>query len=111
MTATEARPTSASPARQGADDVAEEILRYEAPSPVQARYVMRDVEHHGQRVAQVRQGGEHVLLHEGAGEGHGQRAPCASRMVWASAAMPVLIWSTVAVTNDRRMLRGSAWSA
>ncbi len=30
----------------------EEILRYEAPSPVQARYVARDVEHHGQRVAE-----------------------------------------------------------
>jgi cytochrome P450 len=29
----------------------EELLRYEAPSPVQARYVMRDVEHHGQTVA------------------------------------------------------------
>ena len=29
MTATEARPTSASPARQGTDDAAEEILRYE----------------------------------------------------------------------------------
>ena len=28
----------------------EEILRYEAPSPVQARYVMRDVELHGTRL-------------------------------------------------------------
>jgi cytochrome P450 len=28
----------------------EEILRFEAPSPVQARYVMRDVEHHGTTV-------------------------------------------------------------
>jgi len=28
----------------------EEILRYEAPSPVQARYVAKDVEHHGQKV-------------------------------------------------------------
>jgi len=28
----------------------EEILRYEAPSPVQARYVMRDVELHGTKV-------------------------------------------------------------
>jgi cytochrome P450 len=28
----------------------EELLRFEAPSPVQARYVTRDVEHHGQRV-------------------------------------------------------------
>ena len=28
----------------------EELLRYEAPSPVQARYVARDVEHHGQMV-------------------------------------------------------------
>jgi cytochrome P450 len=30
----------------------EEILRYEAPSPVQARSVARDVEHHGQTVAE-----------------------------------------------------------
>jgi len=29
----------------------EEILRFEAPSPVQARYVTRDVEHHGTTVA------------------------------------------------------------
>ena len=28
----------------------EELLRYEAPSPVQARYVTEDVEHHGQTV-------------------------------------------------------------
>ncbi|HEY7440457.1 MAG TPA: cytochrome P450 [Acidimicrobiia bacterium] len=28
----------------------EELLRYEAPSPVQARYVMHDTEHHGQTV-------------------------------------------------------------
>jgi cytochrome P450 len=28
----------------------EELLRYESPSPVQARYVTRDVEHHGQMV-------------------------------------------------------------
>lgn len=28
----------------------EELLRYEAPSPVQARYVTKDVEHHGQVV-------------------------------------------------------------
>ena len=30
----------------------EETLRYEAPSPVQARYVTRDVTHHGQTVAE-----------------------------------------------------------
>ena len=28
----------------------EEILRYEAPSPVQARYVAKDAEHHGEKV-------------------------------------------------------------
>jgi len=37
----------------------EEVLRYEAPSPVQARYVARDVEHHGQT---VREGSVMVLL-------------------------------------------------
>lgn len=31
-------------------DAVEEVLRYEAPSPVQARHVARDVEHHGQVV-------------------------------------------------------------
>ena len=30
----------------------EELLRYEAPSPVQARFVTKDVEHHGQTVPQ-----------------------------------------------------------
>jgi len=33
-------------------DAIEEVLRYEAPSPVQARYVARDVEHYGQKVAE-----------------------------------------------------------
>lgn len=28
----------------------EELLRYEAPSPIQARYVMEDLEYHGQKV-------------------------------------------------------------
>ena len=37
----------------------EEILRYEAPSPVQARWMTRDVEHHGQT---VRAGSVMVLL-------------------------------------------------
>ncbi|HZP29053.1 MAG TPA: cytochrome P450 [Acidimicrobiia bacterium] len=36
----------------------EELLRYEAPSPVQARYVARDVEHYGTTVAE----GNVVLL-------------------------------------------------
>lgn len=36
----------------------EEVLRYEAPSPVQARYVTRDVEHYGQVVPE----GSVVLL-------------------------------------------------
>ncbi len=30
----------------------EEVLRYEAPSPAQARWVSRDVEHHGQKIEQ-----------------------------------------------------------
>jgi cytochrome P450 len=30
----------------------EEVLRYEAPSPVQARHVARDVEHYGQTVSE-----------------------------------------------------------
>jgi cytochrome P450 len=37
----------------------EELLRYEAPSPVQARYVARDVEHYGQT---IREGSVMLLL-------------------------------------------------
>jgi cytochrome P450 len=37
----------------------EELLRYEAPSPVQSRYVMRDTEHYGQT---VREGSAMLLL-------------------------------------------------
>ena len=40
----------------------EELLRYESPSPVQARYVTRDVEHYGQKVPE----GSVVLLMTGA---------------------------------------------
>lgn len=39
----------------------EETLRFEAPSPVQARYVARDVDWHGQRVAE----GSYLLLLNG----------------------------------------------
>lgn len=39
----------------------EELLRYEAPSPVQARYVARDVTHHGQTVPE----GNVILLLNG----------------------------------------------
>jgi cytochrome P450 len=41
----------------------EELLRYEPPSPVQARYVTRDVEHHGQAVPE---GSVMVLLNASA---------------------------------------------
>jgi cytochrome P450 len=40
----------------------EELLRYESPSPVQARYVARDVEHYGQKVPE----GSVLLLMNGA---------------------------------------------
>jgi cytochrome P450 len=40
----------------------EEILRYEPPSPVQARYVAADVEHHGQKIPE----GSIMLLLNGA---------------------------------------------
>jgi cytochrome P450 len=41
--------------------VVEEVLRYEAPSPVQGRYVTRDVEHHGRIVPE----GSAILLLNG----------------------------------------------
>ena len=40
----------------------EELLRYESPSPVQARYVTRDVKHYGEKVSQ----GSVLLLMTGA---------------------------------------------
>ena len=41
----------------------EETLRYEAPSPIQARYVSRDVEHYGQKIAE----GNVIVLLNGSG--------------------------------------------
>src|SRR5262249_12457440 len=41
----------------------EELLRFEAPSPVQARLISRDVEHHGQEIAE----GNVMVLLNGAG--------------------------------------------
>ena len=41
----------------------EEVLRFEAPSPIQARYVARDVEHHGRKIAE----GSVLVLLNGAG--------------------------------------------
>jgi cytochrome P450 len=43
--------------------VVEEVLRYESPSPVQSRYVMKDVELHGQTVPQ----GSAVVVINGSG--------------------------------------------
>jgi cytochrome P450 len=45
----------------------EELLRYEPPSPVQARYVTRDVEHHGLTVPQ---GSAILLLNASANRDH-----------------------------------------
>jgi len=49
----------------------EELLRYEAPSPVQARYVTRDVEHHGEKVPE----GSALLLLTAAGNRDERRFP------------------------------------
>jgi cytochrome P450 len=54
----------------------EEILRYEAPSPVQARWVSRDVEHHGQRVAE----GSIMLLLNGSANRDERRFPDGDRL-------------------------------
>ncbi|KUI04811.1 cytochrome P450 [Mycobacterium sp. IS-3022] len=53
----------------------EEVLRYEAPSPVQARYVARDVELHGQRVAE----GSVMLLLNGSANRDERQYPDADR--------------------------------
>jgi cytochrome P450 len=49
----------------------EELLRYEPPSPVQARYVTRDVEHHGQPVPE----GSSILLLNASGNRDERRFP------------------------------------
>jgi cytochrome P450 len=53
----------------------EEVLRFEAPSPVQARYVTRDVEHHGVRVPE----GSAILLVNGSANRDEGRYPDADR--------------------------------
>ena len=60
-------PTSASELvedRSLVPSAIEELLRFEAPSPVQARYVTKDVEHHGQTVPE----GSVMLLLNGVGQ-------------------------------------------
>jgi cytochrome P450 len=53
----------------------EEVLRYEAPSPVQARYVLADVEHHGEKVP----AGSAILLINGSGNRDDRAFPDADR--------------------------------
>jgi cytochrome P450 len=53
----------------------EELLRYEAPSPVQARYVTKDVEHHGEAVPE----GSVMLLLTGSANRDERRFPDADR--------------------------------
>ncbi len=53
----------------------EEILRYEAPSPVQARYVARDVEHHGRTVVE----GSVMVLLNGSANRDDRRFPDGDR--------------------------------
>ncbi|WP_297772857.1 cytochrome P450 [Mycobacterium sp.] len=53
----------------------EEILRYEAPSPVQARYVARDAEHYGQQVPE----GSVMLLLNGSANRDERQFPDADR--------------------------------
>jgi cytochrome P450 len=53
----------------------EEVLRYESPSPVQARYVTRDVEHHGQAVPE----GSVVLLLTASGNRDERKFPNGDR--------------------------------
>ena len=53
----------------------EEVLRFEAPSPVQARYVARDVEHHGTKIAE----GSVMLLVNGAANRDDRQFPDGDR--------------------------------
>jgi cytochrome P450 len=53
----------------------EELLRFESPSPVQARYVTRDVEHQGQIVP----AGSAILLLNGSGNRDDRKFPDGDR--------------------------------
>jgi cytochrome P450 len=53
----------------------EELLRYEAPSPVQARFVTTDVEHHGQVIPT----GSAILLLNGSGNRDDRKFPDGDR--------------------------------
>jgi cytochrome P450 len=53
----------------------EELLRYEAPSPVQARYIQEDVEHHGQKI----EAGNVMVLLTAAGNRDERHFPDADR--------------------------------
>jgi cytochrome P450 len=53
----------------------EELLRYEAPSPVQARYIARDVEHHGQQIPE----GDVMVLLNGSGNRDDRKFPDGDR--------------------------------
>jgi cytochrome P450 len=53
----------------------EELLRYEAPSPIQSRYVARDVEHHGQTVCE----GSVMVLLNGSANRDDRRFPDGDR--------------------------------
>ena len=53
----------------------EELLRYESPSPVQARYVTKDVEHHGEVVP----AGSAILLLTAAGNRDERKFPDGDR--------------------------------
>jgi cytochrome P450 len=53
----------------------EEVLRYESPSPVQARYVTHDVEHHGQAVSE----GSVILLLTASGNRDERKFPDGDR--------------------------------
>ena len=57
------------------ENTIEEALRFEAPSPVQARYVTRDVEHHGTRLPE----GSAVLLINGSANRDARKYPDADR--------------------------------
>ena len=56
-------------------DAVEELLRYEAPSPVQARYPARDVERYGQTIAE----GSVMVILNGSANRDERRFPDADR--------------------------------
>ncbi len=84
----------------------EEILRYEAPSPVQARYVTRDVEHHGRSVPE----GSAMLLLNASANRDDRQFPDGDRLVITAPDAPIDCVITLTPMNIVQAAADLVWS-